>query len=245
MSWSLAVGLVLLIRPAFAGVGEAATSNGELDAGVGIVDITPTDPVVLAGSPTELKSSSISTRLYVRALVLSAGGQKVAIVTLDTLKYPVEHVVRARQQIEQTTGIPASNVIICASHTHRGPLWTYYKDQLVTPIAEAVALAVRDLTPCRLGTSKGKAEGVSECRRVIKDGKPGTGGSCPPRNESKYPAEGPSDPEFDVLAVIGKDGRYKAIVYNFACHAANTRDLVRLRGLSRRCSTVCPKTLGL
>ena len=44
-------------------------------------------------------------------------------VTLDTLKYPVEHVVRARQQIEKTTGIPASNVIICASHTHYGPLW--------------------------------------------------------------------------------------------------------------------------
>jgi len=28
-----------------------------------------------------------------------------------------------------------------------------------------------------------------------------------------------------VLAVIGKDGRHKAIVYNFACHPANTRDL--------------------
>ena len=41
----------------------------------------------------------------------------------------------------------------------------------------------------------------------------------------KYQAEGPVDPEFDVLAVIGKDERYRAIVYNFACHAANTRDL--------------------
>jgi hypothetical protein len=74
------------------------------------LDITLTEPVVLAGSPTQLKSSSVSTRLYARALVLSAGGQKVAI-------------------------------------------------------------AARDLTPCRLGTSKGKAEGVSECRRVIKEGK--------------------------------------------------------------------------
>ena len=125
---------------------------------------------MLAGSPTKLKSSSVGTRLYVKALVLAAGEQKVAIVTLDTLKYPVEHVVRARQQIEKMTGIPASNVIICASHTHRGPLWSYYKDQLVTPIVEAVALAVRDLTPCRLGTSQGRAEGVSECRRVIKNG---------------------------------------------------------------------------
>ena len=28
-----------------------------------------------------------------------------------------------------------------------------------------------------------------------------------------------------MLAVIGKDGRYNAIVYHFACHPANTRDL--------------------
>jgi len=202
---------------------EAATADGWLDAGVGSVDITPTEPVVLAGSPAPKKSSSVSTRLYAKVLVLSAGGQKVAIVTLDTLKYPVEHVVRARQRIEQTTGIPASNVIICASHTHYGPLWSYYKDQLVTPIAEAVALATRDLTPCRLGTAKGRVEGVSECRRVIKDGRAWNRWQLAREEADKYPAEGPADPEFDVLAVIGKDGRYKAVVYNFACHAANTR----------------------
>jgi hypothetical protein len=102
-------------------------------------------------------------------------------------------------------------------------LWSYYKDQLVTPIAEAVALAARDLTPCRLGTAKGKAMGVSECRRVIKDGHAWNRWQLAPGEADKYPAESPADPEFDVLAVIGKDGRYKAIVYNFACHAANTR----------------------
>ena len=221
----IAVGLVLLIRPGVAAEAEISPSLGYLAAGVGIVDITPTEPVILAGSPTPLKSSSVGTRLYAKALVLTAGTQKVAIVTLDTLKYPVEHVVRARQKIAQTTGIPANNVIICASHTHRGPLWSYYKDQLATPIAEAVTLAVRDLTPCRLGTAKGKAEGVSECRRVIKDGTAWNRWQLAPAESHKYPPEGLADSEFDVLAVIGRDGKYKAVVYNFACHAANTRDL--------------------
>jgi hypothetical protein len=202
----------------------AAQQEGTLDAGVASVDITPTEPVVLAGSPYYPKSSSVSTRLYAKALVLVSGGQKVAIVALDTLKYPVECVVPARRQIEKMTGIPAANVIICASHTHSGPLWGCYKDQLVTPIADAVARAARDLTPCRLGTAKGKAEGVSECRRVIKDGQSWNRWPLPPAERDKYPAEGPSNPEFDVLAVIGEDGRYKAIVYNFACHAANNRD---------------------
>ncbi len=222
---ALGVVMVLFVPAARAEDDEAATSSGTVAAGVGTVDITPNEPVGLAGSPTELKSSSVSTRLYVKALVLSAGGRKVAIVTLDTLKYPVEHVVQARRQIETTSGIPASNVIICASHTHRGPLWSYYRDQLITPIAEAVALAVRDLTPCRLGSSKGKAVGVSECRRVIKDGKAWNRWQLNPGEADKYPAEGLADPEFDVLAVIDKGGKVKAVLYNFACHAANTRDL--------------------
>ncbi|MFZ2643152.1 MAG: hypothetical protein WA117_19320 [Verrucomicrobiia bacterium] len=218
--------LVQFVVAVFAGDGDANTTGGCLDAGVGIVDITPTESVILAGSPTRLKSSSVNTRLYVKALVLSGGGQKVAIVTLDTLKYPVECVVRARRQVETATGIPASHVIICSSHTHRGPLWPYYKDQLVTPIADAVAMAARNLTSCRVGTSKGRAEGVSQCRRVIKDGQAWNRWQLAPGEADKYPAECLADPEFDVLAMIGKDGRYKAVVYNFACHAANARDLV-------------------
>ena len=201
----------------------AAPADGGIAAGVGSVDITPPEPVVLAGSPNPQKSSSVDRRLFVKALVLSAGGRTVAMVTLDTLKYPVEHVVRARRQIETTTGIPADNVIICSSHTHSGPLWSYYQDQLVTPIAEAVALAARDLAPCQLGTAKGTAEGVSECRRVVQDGQAWNRWQLAPGDANRYPAESCADPEFAVLAVSGPDGRYRAVVYNFACHAANTR----------------------
>ena len=205
---------------------EAAPINEPLHAGIGVVDITPAEPVVLAGSPAPKKSSSVSTRLYVKALVLSAEKQELAIVTLDTLKYPVELAVQARQQIEKATGIPASNVVICASHTHNGPLWSYYRDQLVKRIVEAVALAARDRAPCKLGNAKGRAEGVSECRRVIKDGQTWNRWQLDPDEADRYPAEGPADAEFDVLAISGNDGRYRAVVYNFACHAANTRDSV-------------------
>lgn len=207
------------------GIAVAAPQDGILDAGVASVDITPAEPVVLAGSPSRLVSTKITYRLYARALVLSDGKQKVAIVTLDTLKYPVEHSERARRQVEISTGIPASHVIICSSHTHRGPLWSYYPDQFVTPIAEAVTKAAQDLTPCRLGMAKCRAEGVSECRRVIKDGHAWNRWQLKPDERDKYPAEGPADPEFDVLALIGADQKCKAVLYNFACHAANTRDL--------------------
>lgn len=202
----------------------AGASDRLIDAGVSLVDITPTDAVTLAGSPSPKKSSEVKTRLYVRVLVLSTGGTKAAMVTLDTLKYPVEHVQRARAKIEEMTGIPASNVIICASHTHFGPLWSYYPDQLVTPIAEAVAKAAHDLTPCTVGAAKGRAEGVAECRRVIIDGHAWNRWQLEnPAESSRYPAEGPADPEFDLLALTGADGKLKAVLYNFACHAANNR----------------------
>ena len=194
-----------------------------LQAGVGMVDITPTGEVTLAGSPSPKKTSEVKTRLYVRALVLSADGKKVAIVTLDTLKYPVDLVLKARASIEQATGIPAAHVIICASHTHSGPLWSYYPDKLVTPITEAVTKAANDLTPCTVGVSKGKAEGVAECRRVIKDGHAWNRWQLKPDEADKYPAEGPADPDFDILALKSADGKFKAIAYNFACHAANNR----------------------
>lgn len=205
--------------------GGELPASATLQAGIGVTDITPTDSVVLAGSPTTLKSSSIESRLYVKALLLAAGDQKVAIVSLDTLKYPVEHVNRARQQIEKATGIPANNIILCASHTHRGPLWSYYKDQLVTPITKAVTIAAHNLQPCTLAKSRGKADGISECRRVIKDGKAWNRWQLPAAEVNAYPPEGPYDPEFDMLAVIGADGKYKTIVYNFASHASNTRAL--------------------
>ena len=224
-TWALGVVLVLFVAAGFAGDGEAAISNGYLNAGVGSVDITPNEPVVLAGSPTQLKSSSVSTRLYVRALVLSAGGQNVAIVTLDTLKYPVEHVVRQRQQIEKTTGIPASNVIICTFPHSPRPAVALLQRPTGNTHCGGGGDCCADLTPCRLGTSKGRAEGVSECRRVIKDGKAWNRWQLEPSEADEYQAEGPADPEFDVLALIGKDETYRAVVYNFACHAANTRDL--------------------
>lgn len=204
---------------------EAQAGGDTIGVGVGVVDITPTGSVVLAGSPTTLKSSMVNTRLYAKALVLSAGGQTAAIVTLDTLKYPLEHVLRARERVERMTGIAASHVIICTSHTHRGPLWSYYEDQLATPIAEAVALAVRDVAPCRVGVARGRVEGVSECRRVIKEGRAWNRWQLGRDEADRYPAESPADPDCEVLALIRADGRFKAVVYNFACHAANSRDL--------------------
>lgn len=205
---------------------KSEPSHNIFNVGVGKVDITPTEEITLAGSPSPKKTSSVRTRLYVKAMVISTGEQKLAIVTLDTLKYFTDDAVEARKHVEATTHIPASNIIISASHTHRGPLWSYYKDRLKTPIGKAVALALNDLTPCKIGSSRGIVEGVSKNRRLLKDGEAWNTWLLKPSERKQYPAAGPIDPEVIVLAAVDQNGKYKAILYNYACHATNTRDAV-------------------
>ncbi len=205
---------------------KSEASHNIFYVGIGKVDITPTKEVTLAGSPSPKKTSAVGTRLFVKAMVISVGEQKVAIVTLDTLKYFTDYAVEARKHVEATTHIPASNIIISASHTHRGPLWSYYKDRLKTSIGKAVALALNDLTPCRIGTSRGIVEGVSKNRRVIKDGEAWNTWLLKPAERKEFPAAGPVDPEVIVLAAVDQNGKYKAILYNYSCHATNTRDAV-------------------
>ncbi|HEX4128973.1 MAG TPA: neutral/alkaline non-lysosomal ceramidase N-terminal domain-containing protein [Pirellulales bacterium] len=224
--WTSILVLALLVAPAFAGDGDETADVGYFNVGVGSVDITPTEAVVLGGAPTPKKTATVGSRLYAKALVISAGTRKVAIVTLDTLKYPHDLATAARKHVEQATGIPAGNVIICSSHTHSGPLWSYYEDKLVTPIGEAVALAVRDLAPCKIGTATGNVAGISENRRVIQDGNAWNRWQLEPAEANRFPAEGPADDQVNVLAVVGNDGRYKAVVFDFACHAATNRAAV-------------------
>lgn len=201
---------------------QTETSGSMFNVGVGTVNITPAEEVTLAGSPSPKKTTSVETPLFVKAMVISAGGEKLAIVTLDHLKYPTELAVKARKQIETTTGIPARNIIISASHTHFAPLWPYYKDRLITSIRKAVALAAHDLEPCRLGTSRGTVEGLNQNRRVLKEGRGWNTWLLKPAERNQYAAAGPADPEVAVLAAVGKEGRYKAILYNYACHPTST-----------------------
>ena len=205
---------------------NSETSGFHFSVGVGKVDITPAEEVTLAGSPSPKKTSVVDTPLFVKAMVISNEQQRVAIVTVDTLKYFTTFADQAREHIQTTTGIPAANVIICASHTHRGPLCYYYEDRLVTSISKAVALAAEDLAPCRIGTSSGTVQGVSENRRLLIDGDAWNRWQVKPSERDDYPTAGPADPEVGVLAAVDTNGNYKAILYNFACHPSSTREAV-------------------
>jgi hypothetical protein len=158
-------------------------------------------------------------------LVIDGGAQRIALVTVDQNKFPVEQTNPVRQAVEDATGIPFANVMVTASHTHRAPIYSYYPDSLVTPCVQAVQLAIADLAAVSMMTGTGTAPGLGENRRVIKGNTTWGVWQLPIPEQLSFPKEGPEDNDFVVLGVIDdQSGLYKAIVYDFPCAAANSED---------------------
>jgi neutral ceramidase len=93
-----------------------------LVAGSGVADITPRDSQYLFGYPhVERYSAAVHDRLLSSALYLSDGRTPLLIVANDIIFIGKASARRARQRIEQATGIPARHIMISATHTHSGP----------------------------------------------------------------------------------------------------------------------------
>ena len=87
------------------------------------VNITPPVGIPQAGfGGREKCSDTIEDELYSKALVFADDNTEVAIVTNDLISVKAELVKKVRDLIYQRTGIPEENVLICASHTHYGPI---------------------------------------------------------------------------------------------------------------------------
>ncbi len=170
---AVATGLGLGTRPSC-----GATGNTALLAGQGIVDTTPPLGIELAGfhrAPgKERRITGIRRPTAARALVVGVGPTRAAIVSLDICGVSREMTGRVQQQISKQTGIPASHVRLCATHTHAMPTFRYFRQWgAISPeymasvekkIVRAVELAKADLAPAELYVGKGRAPGASNNR---------------------------------------------------------------------------------
>lgn len=167
-----------------AGLGlPAGTSRGgeelsSLRAGEGVVDITPPLGIELAGfhrAPgNERRINGIREPMAVRALVLAHANSQAAIISLDGAGVSQALAHRVQRQVEGQTGIPASNVRVCATHTHSAPAFCYLRQWGAIPTeymaavekkaVEAVKSATEDLAPAALSLGKSQAEGGNHNR---------------------------------------------------------------------------------
>ena len=178
-----------------------------LRAGAAKVDITPPVGHALWGyaARKDAPSTGVLDPLQARALVLSAGTERIALVSMDLGRAPTRastHRVRARAR---AAGI--EHVFLVASHTHHGPVlelddWptpkTSYVRRLEDRLAAVILEAARNLRPARIGAAS---------KEVSLN-----------RNRHSKRADRPVDRQLLVLRVEGADGRPIAHAVNFAAH---------------------------
>src|SRR5262249_16438296 len=90
-----------------------------LEAGFCSADITPKldgKTVYIAGFGNNRKAVKIHDSLMARAVVLKAGKQKIALVSIDVVGFGYPNVLRIRKQL------PDFNyVLVSSTHNHEGP----------------------------------------------------------------------------------------------------------------------------
>lgn len=147
-----------------------ASSMADFQAGVATASITP-DPLlpISGGMGPSAPATESKGDLSVRALVLRQGDERVAIVSVDVLGFPSVLGKRAQTKIRD---IPASNVLIAASHTHSAPdCYAFpdgkgghtgnleYMEFVCDQIAKVVNEASDKLQPATLRIATGEVKG--------------------------------------------------------------------------------------
>lgn len=94
----------------------------QLLAGAAMTDITPPHfPVIVNGMVEERTATKAHDTLMSRALILDDGTERIAIVVVDSLMLSRAMLDDVKEQAYQQTGIPASRMLISATHTHSAP----------------------------------------------------------------------------------------------------------------------------
>ena len=77
----------------------------------------------MAGYFNERISTGVHDPLHAKAIVLQQGREQLALVSCDLVGVQLSDTASARAQASERTGIPVSNIVICATHSHTGPLY--------------------------------------------------------------------------------------------------------------------------
>ena len=195
-------------------------AGADLLAGAAKVSITPNPAetaytlggYVTTGRLTK-NASGIHDTCYARAIALSDGKSKCAVVSLDLCFLPANVKAAVSSRITET-GIPDSGLFLSATHTHSSldPLMLHsgnaghqsalpsFDPKLLDLMAERIAQAVKEaagkLKPARMGSGQSSALGLNRNRR----------------------GENVTDDEMTAIRIEDPDGKPIAAVFNYAAH---------------------------
>jgi len=166
------------------------------------------------------------------ALAIEADGQRLCVVTCDTLVIPPDVLDAAVAEISARTGVPFTHLLMCATHTHHGgatldilgatrdvAFCARLQDALIGAAVEACAALDGAQADAELlfGQSQEATVGVNS-RYLLRDGTIAW---------YNYPWEdvvrptGPCDPDLPVLALRGPGGLI-GMLFNHSSHNIGT-----------------------
>jgi hypothetical protein len=122
-TYCLAFVWVIALPFGFEQIVNAASSRDSVEVGAAEIDITPPAGLRMAGYFDERFATGVHDPLKAKALVLRQGDKEIAMVFCDLVGISLNVTTNARAQASQKTGIPVSNIMICATHSHTGPLF--------------------------------------------------------------------------------------------------------------------------
>ncbi len=196
------------------------------EAGVAKIDITPTGPIWLSGYGARThESEGVLLPISAKALALTDGKSKVVIVTMDLVGFSQSLADSVAVRVMKNYGLPRSNLLLNASHTHTGPAvgtnlrmmydWTpeqegkvqAYARRLENDLVAVIGSALSKMQPATVEYGQGEV-GFAMNRR-----EPTSNGVTNGRNPA-----GPTDHSVPVLEVKGADGKLIAVLFGYACH---------------------------
>jgi pimeloyl-ACP methyl ester carboxylesterase len=182
------------------------SAGGELRAGTAKVNITPENPQLPVHDP-----------VYARSLVLEVNGERIAFVSVDLGIYTSDHLVAA---CKEKFGI--ADLLLSSSHTHSDPGKKYaafYEEQII----KAVDTAVQHMFRAKISAGHKSFPQLGFNRLIVReDGHARESWFSDDHYTSENPERipfGPVDLEVGVIKIEDTQGKPRAIVMNYACHA--------------------------
>ena len=188
-----------------------------LHFGAAAADITPPVGIAMGGYWGRRSGAThIRDRLMAKALVCGQDAARIALVAVDLVGLDSDAVRGIRERVKCATGIEGAAIMVCASHTHAGPL-TFpfrgmghidggYLEQVVDAVVEAVVAATADSRPGHLYYGRPQVQ-IGINRRE-------------PHPQGTRIGQNPAGPVVSyahVLRFVAADGT-GATLFNHACH---------------------------